>query len=93
MGLNLPCILAGLAAVNLWTLLAFWQDKQRARTGGWRISEDNLLCLAAAGGWPAALVARNVFHHKTRKEPFSTHLQLIAMLEGGAAVGLAFVYG
>jgi uncharacterized membrane protein YsdA (DUF1294 family) len=91
--LSLPWIVAALVAMNLWTFLAFWQDKQRARAGGWRISEDNLLGLAFAGGWPAALLARHLFRHKTRKEPFSSYLQLIAMLEGGAALGLAFVYG
>ncbi|HMC91666.1 MAG TPA: DUF1294 domain-containing protein [Allosphingosinicella sp.] len=88
-----PWILAALIGVNLWTLLAFWQDKQRARAGAWRISEENLLCLAAAGGWPAAFLARHMFRHKTRKAPFSTHLQLIAMLEVGAALGLAFACG
>jgi uncharacterized membrane protein YsdA (DUF1294 family) len=90
---SLPWIVAALVAVNLWTFLAFRQDKQRARVGAWRISEGDLLFLAAAGGWPAALVARHLFRHKTRKEPFSMQLQLIATLEGGAGIGLAFVYG
>lgn len=93
MSLSLPWILAALVAVNLWTFFAFWQDKQRARAGAWRISEGNLLSLAFVGGWPAALLARHLFRHKTRKEPFSTHLQLIAMIEAGAALGMAFVYG
>jgi uncharacterized membrane protein YsdA (DUF1294 family) len=36
-------ILLFLVAVNLWTAFRFWQDKQRARTGGRRIAEADFL--------------------------------------------------
>jgi uncharacterized membrane protein YsdA (DUF1294 family) len=52
------------------------------------IPERDLLSLAAFGGSPAALLARTLLRHKTRKEPFSTQLQLIAALQLGAVVGL-----
>jgi uncharacterized membrane protein YsdA (DUF1294 family) len=74
--------------LNLWTLLRFWQDKQRAVAGERRISEAQLLGLALAGGSPGALIARRMFRHKTRKQPFSIRLQLIAALQAGALIGL-----
>ena len=83
----LSLALPALLLVNGWTMLRFWQDKQRARAGGRRIPESGLLGLALIGGSPGALVARRLFRHKTRKEPFSTQLLLIVVLQIGAIVG------
>ena len=85
--------LAALAflAVNLWTILRFWQDKQRAIAGERRIPEGDLLGLAMIGGSPGALLARRWFRHKTRKEPFSTQLLVIVVLQIGAVIGFALV--
>jgi uncharacterized membrane protein YsdA (DUF1294 family) len=80
--------LAAIVAINCWTVLRFWQDKQRARSGERRIAEADLLGLALIGGSPGALLARRLFRHKTRKEPFTTQLLLIAALQAGALVGL-----
>ncbi|MDB5693105.1 MAG: hypothetical protein JWO81_2168 [Alphaproteobacteria bacterium] len=74
--------------INGWTILRFWQDKQRARAGEWRISEASLLGLALIGGSLGAFFARAVFRHKTRKQPFGTLLFLIAAIQAGAAIGL-----
>lgn len=35
------------------------------------------------------MLARHLFRHKTRKEPFSTQLLVIVALQMGAAIGLA----
>ena len=78
----------GLIFINLWTILRFWQDKQRAIAGERRISESDLLGLALMGGSPGALLARHMFKHKTRKEPFSTQLLVIVAVQLGAAIGL-----
>jgi uncharacterized membrane protein YsdA (DUF1294 family) len=67
--------------VNAWTLLRFWQDKARAVEGARRIPEADLLGLAMLGGSPAAFLGRHLFRHKTRKEPFSTYLKVIAILQ------------
>lgn len=75
--------------INAWTFFRFWQDKQRATRGQWRVSESELLSLAFLGGTPAAFTARHLFRHKTRKQPFSTYLQLTAMVQVGLVVGLA----
>jgi uncharacterized membrane protein YsdA (DUF1294 family) len=81
-----------LLLVNLWTILRFWQDKQRAMAGERRIPESDLLGLAILGGSPGALLARHMFRHKTRKEPFSTQLLVIIALQGGVCAGLAIAF-
>lgn len=84
--------LAALLLLNLWTMVCFWQDKQRAVAGERRIPESNLLGLALVGGSPGALLARRLFRHKTRKEPFSTQLQVIVALQAGSAIGVAIAW-
>jgi uncharacterized membrane protein YsdA (DUF1294 family) len=81
-------IMAALVVVNLWTFLRFGQDKARAMAGRRRIPERDLLGLALIGGSAGAFLARRVFRHKTRKEPFSTRLMLIAAIQIGAIAGL-----
>ncbi|KPL67632.1 cold-shock protein [Erythrobacter sp. SG61-1L] len=80
-------VLVALILINLLTVLRFWQDKRYAIAGMRRIPEADLLGLALIGGTPAAFAARRMFRHKTRKEPFSTHLQLIGVLQIGGIVG------
>ncbi|MET0365115.1 MAG: DUF1294 domain-containing protein [Sphingobium sp.] len=70
-----------LLAVNLCCFLCFQQDKRRAVAGGRRVPERDLLMLALIGGTPAAFTARHLLRHKTRKQPFSTWLWLIAALQ------------
>jgi uncharacterized membrane protein YsdA (DUF1294 family)/cold shock CspA family protein len=52
--------------------LMYGADKSAARQGRWRTSESTLHTIALVGGWPGALVARQVFRHKTTKQPFRT---------------------
>jgi len=78
-----------LLVLNVFTMLRFWQDKQRAVAGERRISEAHLLGLALIGGSPGALAARTLFRHKTRKQPFSTWLFLIVAVQAGVLIGLA----
>jgi uncharacterized membrane protein YsdA (DUF1294 family) len=84
-------IISALLLVNAWTILRFWQDKRRAMSGERRIAESDLLGLALIGGSPGALLARHLFRHKTRKEPFSTQLILILVVQVGAIIGFALV--
>ena len=81
-------VLAFVVPLNVWTMLTFWRDKQRAMAGERRISEADLLVLALIGGSPGAFTARWLFRHKTRKQPFSTRLFLIAAVQAGALTGL-----
>lgn len=84
----LALILAWIVGVNLWTMLRFRQDKRRAAAGLRRVPEAQLLRLALLGGTPGAFAARRLFRHKTRKQPFSTHLALIAAAQLAAAIAL-----
>jgi uncharacterized membrane protein YsdA (DUF1294 family) len=75
-----------LAAINGVTWLAFAADKTAARQGQRRISESTLLSFALFGGTPAAYFARRSLRHKTRKQPFSAQLHMIAVLQAGMMV-------
>src|SRR5205085_3242848 len=57
-------------SASVAALIAYRVDKSAAQTGAWRISESALHVLALSGGWPGALIAQNLFHHKSRKLSF-----------------------
>jgi uncharacterized membrane protein YsdA (DUF1294 family) len=79
-----------LGALNLATFVIFGWDKAAAADRRSRVPERALLTLAALGGSPGALLARPVFRHKTRKQPFSAWLLLIVFVQAAALVaGLA----
>lgn len=63
---------AAYALLSVVALVLYRQDKSAAEQHGWRISESTLHTVALLGGWPGALVARPLFRHKTRKQPFRT---------------------
>jgi len=84
--LTLPNALGLFALVNLWTFMLFGFDKIRAEDGTWRVSEATLLTWAFFGGTIGAYAGRAVIRHKTRKQPFSSHLHQIAILQVCAAV-------
>ena len=69
-----------LAAANLLAFATYGFDKHRARVGGQRVPEATLLWLAVVGGI-GAWAACKLFRHKTRKQPFSTVLMVIAALQ------------
>lgn len=77
-------IFTWILAINSIAILCFYIDKKQAVSGGNRIRESDLLSLAMLGGSPGALLARRMFRHKTRKEPFSTWLMLIVAVQIGA---------
>jgi len=62
--------LGAAAAINFVTVAAYALDKQAARTGGWRTTENRLHLLALAGGWPGAWIAQQWLRHKSSKQPF-----------------------
>lgn len=53
------------------TFLMFGLDKRAALNERQRVPENTLQLLSLAGGWPGALLARPLFRHKTRKQPFA----------------------
>jgi len=90
--LNLPIspaeIIAALAVINFAAFAAFGIDKALAENQARRISEATLLQLAFFGGIGGAYAGRALFRHKTRKQPFSNHLHIIASLQLCGAVFL-----
>jgi len=70
-----------LIAMNIISFCAFGIDKARARKGGWRITERDLLLLALLGGTGGAYLGRWYFRHKTRKASFSMRLHLTALVQ------------
>lgn len=67
------------AVINLLTLAAYARDKAAARRGARRIPERTLHLLALLGGWPGALLAQQLFRHKTRKPAFLAVLWLTVL--------------
>ncbi|MGV6395324.1 DUF1294 domain-containing protein [Pseudomonas caspiana] len=89
----LPIIGAGALAINgVWLPLAiylvmsvlavflYWRDKRQARADGWRTPEKVLHAVELLGGWPGALIAQQLFRHKTRKVSFQLVFWLIVLL-------------
>lgn len=80
-----------LLAINLATFAAFGWDKAAARQRDRRIPERTLLTLAALGGAPAALLARQTLRHKTRKQPFGAWLMLIVFAQATVVIAATVV--
>ena len=73
-----------LLALGLWNLLVcglYGFDKSRARRGGKRVSERNLLLAALSLGTVGAWIGMLLFRHKTRKGKFLVPLVGITALQ------------
>lgn len=67
-------------ALSAIALLLYWRDKRQARADGWRTPEKVLHAVELLGGWPGALLAQQLFRHKTRKVSFQLVFWLIVLL-------------
>lgn len=79
--LGLAPIYAGLAGVNVVTLLLYGYDKRRAIVGGTRVPEVALHLAALLGGSPAAALGQGLFRHKTQKRGFRAVFAAIVLLQ------------
>lgn len=74
---------------NAVSFVIFGLDKLAARTDQRRVPERSLL-LWAMFGWLGAKAGQRIFRHKTRKQPFARHLNLVGVahviLTGAAAL-------
>jgi uncharacterized membrane protein YsdA (DUF1294 family) len=85
-------VIAYWLVVNWIAFTAFGYDKSLAVNGLRRMPEAHLLMLAMLGGSVGAFAGRQHFRHKTRKQPFTTQLQIIAMLQTGILAGLVIAF-
>lgn len=56
--------------VSLITFFLYWHDKIKAKNDQWRTPEKTLHFFSLIGGWPGALIAQRLLHHKSRKKSF-----------------------
>jgi uncharacterized membrane protein YsdA (DUF1294 family) len=76
----------GLASVVAF--IAHGLDKRAAIRGRRRVPEARLHLMELIGGWPGALLAMLLFHHKTSKPSFLVITVAIVVLWGGLAAWL-----
>lgn len=77
---DLKYALGYILVISAITWFAYAHDKNRAKTGGWRIPEIQLHLLEFIGGWPAAFLAQRYIRHKTKKLSYKLTFWLIILL-------------
>ena len=81
-------ILALYMVASMLTFVIYAVDKSAAKARAWRTQERTLHLLSLAGGWPGALVAQRVLHHKSKKQSFRSVFWVTVLLNCGAFVWL-----
>ncbi len=82
---DLPSVVPlGYAVLSAVAFGMYGADKAAAQQGRRRTPESTLHLIGLAGGWPGALIARQLFRHKTVKQPFSTIFWGTAAINCGA---------
>ncbi|EWC39518.1 DUF1294 domain-containing protein [Stutzerimonas stutzeri] len=89
LGTALPLVIY--TGASLLTFLLYWRDKHSALKDRWRTPETTLHFFELAGGWPGALVAQQVFRHKTRKLSYQLAFWLIVVLHQAFWIDLLFI--
>ncbi len=69
-----------IAGSSLAALLLYAKDKAAAQRGRWRTPENTLHLVALLGGWPGALMAQGLFHHKRSKRSFQAAFWLTVLV-------------
>jgi uncharacterized membrane protein YsdA (DUF1294 family) len=85
----LPLVAAWYLVASVVTLVVYAIDKRAARRDLRRVPEAVLHALALLGGWPGALLAQRLFHHKTLKMSFQLVFWLTAALN---CAGVAWMW-
>ncbi|MEY4591750.1 MAG: hypothetical protein RIR18_645 [Pseudomonadota bacterium] len=77
--------------VSLLAFAMYWADKKAALRNERRIPELRLLLVGVLGGWPGALLAQQLFRHKTKKTSFRVVFWLTVILNVAIVASLEFV--
>jgi uncharacterized membrane protein YsdA (DUF1294 family)/cold shock CspA family protein len=91
---RLPVIILSIYAVaSIVAFVAYAIDKSAAVHNRRRTSESTLHLISLAGGWPGALLAQKMLHHKSRKEEFRRVYWATVVLNCAALVWLLTPHG
>jgi len=77
-------VLAAYGGLSLVSFVMYSIDKRAAQKGGQRIAENTLHLFELCCGWPGALMAQQVFRHKTRKGSYQFVFWLAVLVNLGA---------
>jgi len=77
-------IMAAYGGVSLAVFVMYSFDKRAAQRGGQRTAEKTLHFFELCCGWPGALLAQQVFRHKTRKGSYQFVFWLAVLANLGA---------
>lgn len=78
---RLPAVLAvAYGAASALAFVMYGIDKWAARTDRWRTAEQTLHLVGLLGGWPGALLAQDVFRHKSRKAEFQVVFWILVVV-------------
>ncbi|WP_300720066.1 DUF1294 domain-containing protein [Pseudomonas sp.] len=86
---RIPLVTYGVASAVAFGV--YWYDKHQAKTGQWRTPEKALHGVELLGGWPGALLAQQVFRHKTRKVSFQVVFWLIVAVHQAVWMDVLFL--
>lgn len=81
----------GIASIACF--IGYALDKRAAENNEWRVSETILLMIGLAGGWPGAILAQEMFRHKTKKIAFRTLFWMSVAINMAAFVQIAVFTG
>ena len=77
-------VVAAYGGVSLVLFVMYWIDKRAAKRGAQRTAENTLHLFELCCGWPGALMAQQIFRHKTRKGRFQFVFWLAVLVNVGA---------
>lgn len=88
--LPVPWYVTLFVLINAATFVLYGVDKALAAAGARRIPERTLHVTAFLLGSPGALIAMNVFRHKTRKTSFQLALALLVLAQVLIVLGIVY---
>lgn len=79
-----------LVIINIFGVAIMAVDKKRARSGAWRIPENNMMLVALAGGSAGIYLGLRLFRHKTKHLKFAFIVPVILLVQIVVALWLAW---